>query len=109
MRLYVEYKGRGHEHFHDEILRMFDWMSRYRREFARKEFDCTSMRPWDQFFWWVELDGFPDRFVVLPTNWPQPKAKDAETDAKITQNNTIRVKTPATERDRLAVARTGRF
>ncbi len=94
--MYVEYKGRGHEHFHDEILRMFDWMGRYRRDFVRKEFVCTSMRPWDQFFWWVELDGFPDRFVVLPTNWPQPKAKDAETDAKITQGNTIRITTPAT-------------
>ena len=93
--MYVEYKGRGHEHFHDEILRMFDWMGRYRRNFVKKEFECASMRPWDQFFWWIELDGFPDRFMVLPINWPQPKARDAETDAKITQGNTIRVKTPA--------------
>ena len=54
------------------------------------------MRPWDQFFWWVELEGFPDRFMVLPTNWPQSGARDAETDVRITQNNTIRVKTPAT-------------
>ncbi len=94
--MYVEYKGRGHEHFSDEILRMFDWMGRYRREFVRKEFVVTAMRPWDQFFWWVELDDYPDRFVVMPTNWPQPRAKDAETDAQITQGNTIRVKTPAT-------------
>ncbi len=52
------------------------------------------MRPWDQFFWWVELGDIPERFVVLPANWPQPKAKDAETEAQITQGNTIRVKTP---------------
>jgi predicted esterase len=94
--MYVEYQGRGHEHFHEEIMRMFAWMALYRRNFARQEFEVTSMRPWDQFFWWVELADIPDRFVVLPANWPQPKARDAETEARITQGNTIRVKT-ATE------------
>jgi predicted esterase len=94
--MYVEYQGRGHEHFHEEIMRMFAWMALYRRNFARPEFEVTSMRPWDQFFWWVELADIPDRFVVLPANWPQPKARDAETEARITQGNTIRVKT-ATE------------
>jgi predicted esterase len=93
--LYVEYEGRGHEHFSDEIQRMFEWMARYKRDFTRKEFTVTSMRPWDQFFWWVELGEIPDRFVVLPANWPQAKAKDAETEAQISQGNTIRVKTPA--------------
>ncbi len=92
--MYVEYKGRGHEHFSDEILRMFDWMARYQRDFARKDFTVTSMRPWDQFFWWLELGSIPDRFVVLPANWPQPKAKDAETEARISPGNTIRAKTP---------------
>jgi len=32
---YVEYRGRGHEHFSDEILRIFDWMGRKRRTFSR--------------------------------------------------------------------------
>jgi hypothetical protein len=93
--MYVEYKGRGHEHFQDEIQRMFEWMELYRRDFARREFECAAMRPWDRFFWWVEVDNYPEQFVVLPTNWPQPKAKDAVTEARITQNNSIRVKTPA--------------
>jgi predicted esterase len=93
--MYVEYEGRGHEHFYDEIMRMFQWMALYRRDFAKKEFQVVSMRPWDQFFWWLELGDIPERFIVLPTNWPQPKAKDAETEAQITQGNTIRVKTPS--------------
>ena len=29
---YVEYRGRGHEHFSDEILRIFDWMGRQKRD-----------------------------------------------------------------------------
>ncbi len=93
--MYVEYKGRGHEHFLGEVLRMFDWMNRYRRQFGRREFEVTSMRPWDQFFWWVELEGFPDRFTVLPSNWPQKGAKDAVTTVSITQKDVIRIKTPA--------------
>ncbi len=92
--MYVEYQGRGHEHFSDEIVRLFQWMALYRRDFARKEFTTASMRPWDQFFWWVELGEIPERFVVLPSNWPQPKARDAETEAEITPGNTIRIKSP---------------
>ena len=69
--MYVEYEGRGNEHFADEILRLFEWMALYKRDFARQDFTVTSMRPWDQFFWWVELGEIPERFVVLPANWPQ--------------------------------------
>jgi predicted esterase len=43
--MYVEYQGRGHEHFHDEILRMFSWMALYRRDFVRQEFEVTSTDP----------------------------------------------------------------
>jgi pimeloyl-ACP methyl ester carboxylesterase len=93
--VYVEYQGRGHEHFSDEILRLFQWMALYRRDFSRKEFTVASMRPWDQFFWWVELGDIPERFIVLPSNWPQSKSRDAETEAQITPGNTIRIKTPS--------------
>ena len=51
----VEYHGRGHEDFYDEILRMFDWMGRFHRNFFPREFACETMRPWDNFFWWVEI------------------------------------------------------
>ena len=94
--MYVEYQGRGHEHFQEEILRMFEWMELNRRDFHRKEWECVAMRPWDQFFWWVELGDYPDRFVVLPSQWPRPKTREAVTEARITDNNTIRVTTPAT-------------
>ena len=36
----VEYQGRGHEHFSDETLRLFDWMGRFHREFFPREFNC---------------------------------------------------------------------
>ncbi len=65
----VEYLGRGFEPFGDEIQRLFDWMGRRRRNIP-KEIECVSMRPWDNFFWWLEVDGLPERSMVLPGNWP---------------------------------------
>jgi predicted esterase len=67
---YVEYQGRGHEHFSDEIVRIFDWLGRKRRDFFPSAFEAVSLRPWDRFFWWVEIEGPPPRTVVLPETWP---------------------------------------
>jgi hypothetical protein len=54
----VEYEGRGHEHFSDDILRIFDWMGRKRRDFFPKRFDVATQRPFDNFFWWLEMRNF---------------------------------------------------
>jgi hypothetical protein len=92
----ADYEGRGHEHFSDEILRLFDWMGRYKRDFFPKEFTCRSMRPWDNFFWWIELDGLPERSIVDPNNWPPPRGTLAvNTEAEINEKNGINVKTGA--------------
>jgi hypothetical protein len=34
------------------------------------EVDCVSMRPWDNFFWWLEVEGMPEKAMVAPGNWP---------------------------------------
>jgi hypothetical protein len=49
---------------------MFDWMGRKRRDFFPPDFEAVTLRPWDRFFWWVELEGPPPRTVVLPEAWP---------------------------------------
>ncbi|MFM8634617.1 MAG: prolyl oligopeptidase family serine peptidase [Planctomycetia bacterium] len=90
---YVEYRGRGHEHFSDEILRIFEWMGRKRRTFFPSEIDAVSLRPWDNFFWWVELSSPPARTVVLPDDWPPPKGSmPLAIDAKTTPGNTVVVR-----------------
>lgn len=68
----VEYLGRGYEPFNDEIQRLFDWMGRRRRT-TPQEIDCVSMRPWDNFFWWLEAEGLPEKSMVPPENWPPPR------------------------------------
>ncbi|MBN1395952.1 MAG: peptidase [Pirellulales bacterium] len=92
----VEFRGRGEEHFSDEILRLFDWMARYRRDFFPREFACASMRAWDNFFWWVEVRGLPPRSEVDPVNWP-PKggAQPVQIQGTINKANGINVRAGA--------------
>ena len=56
----VEYQGRGHEDFYEEIQNLFDWMGRRQpRNFFPKEFEVSTMRTWDNYFWWLEVDKLP--------------------------------------------------
>ena len=66
----VEYRGRGYDPLSDDIQRAFDWMSRKRRGDAPEEFECSTLRPWDNYFWWIEVDDVPERFLVPPARWP---------------------------------------
>ena len=91
--IYVEYRGRGHEHFSDEILRIFAWMQRRRRDFFPRAIDVVSMRPWDRFFWWIEMAGPPARTVVLPSQWPPPKdIRPFSIEGKATATNTLAIR-----------------
>jgi predicted esterase len=87
----VDYQGRGHEHFYEEILRLFDWMGRFRRDFFPREFDCATMRQFDNFFWWLECGDFPPKGIVDPTNWPPPRGTLAVNVGGKTNANTVSV------------------
>jgi len=90
----VEYLGRGHEHFYEEVLHIFDWMGRCRRDFFPRDFTCSTMRQWDNFFWWVELEGLPPGAMVDPAQWPPSRGtQPVQLSAKITNNNGIYVRT----------------
>ena len=90
---YVEYRGRGHEHFSDEILRIFDWLARRKRDFFPREIDAVTMRPWDRFFWWVELEGLPPRTIVLPEEWPPAAGvRPFQVEAKVGATNSLTVR-----------------
>lgn len=66
----VQYKGRLDERFAENIPEMFKWLRVQRRRYptgAGFEFECKSIRPWDNYFWFVELHGFPEK----NTTWPE--------------------------------------
>ncbi|HEX7446591.1 MAG TPA: peptidase [Pirellulales bacterium] len=91
----VEFVGRGREHFSDEIFRLFDWMNRLRRDFYLKEFDCTSIRTWDNGFWWVELADFPAALMANPPDWPPGGTKHPRTTAQVNASTGIVVRSGA--------------
>jgi predicted esterase len=96
---FAEFQGRGHENFSDEILNIFDWMKRRKREPNLKEFSMKTIRPWDNFFWWAEIESFPEKGVCL--QWPpkDKRALEVECSIKTTEGpmaaNNIRVKSGA--------------
>jgi pimeloyl-ACP methyl ester carboxylesterase len=89
----VEYIGRGHDNFYDEIQRLFQWTALHKRNFFPREFACESMREWDNSFWWVEMDGMPAKSVIDPADWPPPSsAQTVKVSGSITNKNTINVR-----------------
>lgn len=74
--IYSVFTGRGHEDFHSEDARLFDWMSRQRRGKPPMEIDVHTARTTDNQFWWWKFSNFPPKFGI--TGWPtaqkgQPK------------------------------------
>jgi len=95
---YVEYRGRGHEPFGEEQVRIFDWMGRKTRDFFPAEIDVVSMRPFDGFFWWVEMAGAPPKTVVPPDEWPPEKGTRAlQIECRKTATNGLNVRCGADE------------
>jgi pimeloyl-ACP methyl ester carboxylesterase len=94
----VEYRGRGHEDLYDEVLHIFDWMGHFRRDFFPRSFACKTMRSWDNFFWWVEIEGLPPRSNVDPGEWPPPNnTQAARVTGRIVGKNTLTVTTGSSE------------
>ena len=54
------------------------------------------MRPWDNYFWWIELDDLPVKTMVDPENWPPARnVQPALTKASLNANNGMNVTTGA--------------
>jgi pimeloyl-ACP methyl ester carboxylesterase len=91
----AEFRGRGHEHFYDEIQHLFDWMQVRERDFFPKEFECATLRPWDNFFWWVEAEDFPAATQIEPGSWPPSRGVRASLISGKISDNRITVGTAA--------------
>jgi pimeloyl-ACP methyl ester carboxylesterase len=85
----VNYQGRGQESFQDEILRLFDWMKKKKRNFFRKEFTCESIRSFDNYFWWVEINEMPSHLLADPEQWPPKRIKTLKVSGKIRATDEI--------------------
>ena len=58
--IYVEYIGHGYESYYSEIHKLFDWMELHRRFKHPKEIEVDVLRPSENRFYWVQMEGFPE-------------------------------------------------
>ena len=53
------------------------------------------MRPWDNFFWWLEVGELPEKSMIAPASWPPPRAaRPFPVGSSLTANNKILVSSP---------------
>jgi pimeloyl-ACP methyl ester carboxylesterase len=91
--LVSEYLGRGHEHFYDEIQRLFEWMKLHRRNFFPQEFEVGTVRESDNYFWFVEFHGMPPAVIVSPLKFAG--RKPMEVAGKHSDSNVLTVRAGA--------------
>ena len=69
----VRYIGRGLESFYEEILHVLEWMRLRQRNVVPFELTAETLRPWDSFFWWVEMPNLEvdsSRNMLDPVDYP---------------------------------------
>lgn len=97
----VRYHGRGHESYHDDIQNLFGWMNQHQRNFFPRDFKVKSMRPWDNFYWYVEAADYLATNMVHPVDWTgdrPPRANPAPVEGEILPAATNGVRVDSTAR-----------
>jgi len=82
----VNFQGRGQESFQDEILKIFAWTKKQKRNFFPKIFSCETIRSFDNYFWWVEINKMPANLVADPEHWPPKRIHTLKVSGKIREN-----------------------
>ena len=65
----VHYIGRANELFLEDLPEAFKWMRGQKRRWPDRsgfEFECNSLRPWDSYYWFFEMQGIPQEHAVPP-------------------------------------------
>lgn len=92
--VYVEYIGRGYEHYYEEIHRVFEWMSLQKRNAWPTVMEFNVKRPRDNRFYWVHAFGLP-KAVTRPSTNSRPMALNV----RVSDGNTMRITSGASFHD----------
>ena len=87
------YRGRGREMYYEEIHQIFDWMGRYTRTRFQTELSAKTIRPTDNRFGWIRIDGLPAAVIrsgVLQGD-SRLKTSPMTVSGRVTPGNTINV------------------
>jgi pimeloyl-ACP methyl ester carboxylesterase len=71
----VSYRGRGEEHFYEEIHHIFDWLQlkSHRRKPPPQDLANVVFRQGDQLFWWLEALELKENIAINPLLWDYTK------------------------------------
>jgi hypothetical protein len=96
--IYCEYKARGIEPYFEETPRIFEWMGYHRRAPLPREWNVKVLRQTDNDFYWLHLDGMPDK-LATPIVWEPPRLRRVPRpnpiSGKMTSGNAIFLDHPA--------------
>ncbi len=89
--IYCEYIGRGYESYYAEIHKLFDWMDTHKRPKDSDKVTAVSLRPGDNHFYWIEVEGFPIKTLQSDVVGPQRKGRivPLKLEARVSKGNTI--------------------
>ena len=65
----VQYIGRANDQISEAIPAIFDWTRLHKRRSpggAGFDFQCKTVRPWDNYFWFLEVSDIPEANIVWP-------------------------------------------
>jgi len=88
------YRGRGPDHFLEELPRIFEWcdLRSHRRAPPPRDIEISTMRETDSFFWWLEMSNMKERSTLNPILYDYAKSRvDGVVKASITERNSIKV------------------
>lgn len=94
--IYAQYLGRGLDWYPDELPKLFDWMDLHRRGPPSRDFKYRSLRKTDNQLHWVTALGLPRNYVLPLPPGARVSLDVMEIEGRITDGNTIYVRSPAT-------------
>ncbi len=95
--VFAEYIGRGYESYYEEIHELFAWMELHRRARDPHELEMRVLRPFDNRFYWVQLDEMPAN-VMRPIVWEGSRSRRVspmQLAVRITPGNTLYLRSGA--------------
>jgi pimeloyl-ACP methyl ester carboxylesterase len=93
------YRGRGMDHYQEELSRIMDWLSLPSRVRNRppESFEVTTSRAGDRFFWWFETGELTPNKLVHPLLYKADSEYKIESSRSVV-NNSVRMKTVPAKR-----------
>lgn len=87
----VQYIGRANDAIVEAIPAIFDWTKLHRRRWpggAGFEFECKTVRPWDNYFWFLEVDEIPEANIVWPEMFRSNMIRVFKMEGKVSSERT---------------------